>query len=68
MIMNLCLLTVPLGKLLLTSEMYDSLSVTFWAEAIALNTFGVAWIVAGKYIPLTTDEEDRVHLFQKQRK
>lgn len=62
-IMILCMLAVPLGKLILNSDVYDSLAITFWAEAIALNTFGVAWIVAGKYIPLTTEEDERLHLF-----
>lgn len=66
-IMILCMLAVPVGKLVLTSDLYNNLAITFWAEAIALNTFGVAWIVAGKYIPLTTDEDERVHFFSKEK-
>lgn len=64
-IMIFCMLAVPIGKLTLNTDMYNNLAITFWAEAIALNTFGVAWIVSGKYIPLTTDEEDRVHFKKK---
>lgn len=62
-IMVLCMLAALIGNLTLNDAAYHDLAITFWAEAIALNAFGVAWIVAGKYIPLTTEEEERVHLF-----
>lgn len=37
--------------------------VTFWAEALALCAFGVAWIVAGKFLPGLATEEERLGLF-----
>lgn len=43
---------VALGSVLFKkSEIMYELGVIFWAETIALATFGVAWIVAGKTIP-----------------
>ncbi len=62
-IMVICMLTALLGSLILDADTYNRLAITFWAEAVALNAFGIAWIVAGKYIPLTTEREERVHLF-----
>lgn len=62
-IMVICMLTALLGKLILDSDTFNHLAITFWAEAIALNAFGIAWIVAGKYIPLVTEEEERIHIF-----
>jgi len=57
-IMILCMLAVLVGKLTLSDSLYDRLTITFWAEAIGLNAFGIAWMVAGKCIPFTTDDED----------
>lgn len=62
-IMIICMLAALLGRLILFADTYNQLAITFWAEAISLNAFGIAWIVAGKYISLTTDEEERIHIF-----
>lgn len=62
-IMVLCMLTALVGRLVLDPDTFNELAITFWAEAVALNAFGVAWVVAGEYIPLTTDEKERVHFF-----
>lgn len=62
-IMVFCMLIALLGSLILDAETFNRLAIIFWTEAIALNAFGIAWIVAGKYIPWITEEEERVHLF-----
>lgn len=62
-IMVICIVTALLGRLFLDVDTLNQLAITFWAEAVALNAFGIAWIVAGKYIPLITEEVERVHLF-----
>ncbi len=43
----------------------DKLRITFWSEAIALSAFGIAWIVAGKWIPSLVDEDERLYLRKK---
>ena len=58
-----CILTVFVANFTLSDETLQTLRITFWAEAIALVAFGVAWIVAGKFIPLLVDKEDALQLF-----
>jgi hypothetical protein len=58
-----CILTVIVTKLTLSDETINALSLTFWAEAIALGAFGVAWIVAGKYLRPFVDEDEALRLF-----
>ena len=44
---------------------YDGISnFTFWAEAIALELFGIGWLVASQYLPIFTDENERQRIFQ----
>lgn len=57
-----CMLTVAAAKLVLPEETVKALRVTYWAEAIALAAFGVAWIVAGKYLRFLVDEKDALRL------
>jgi hypothetical protein len=45
--------------------MPDAWRVTYYAEAIALWAFGVAWMVAGKYFSLVVDEDEALQLFEK---
>ena len=44
--------------LLLDPDTSASYGVIYWAEFIALWAFGMAWITAGKVIPLLTGPED----------
>lgn len=37
----------------------------FWLEAIALVSFGVSWLVAGKVLPGLTSSQERYHLIDK---
>lgn len=53
-----------IGKLLLTCQQAADLDLVYWVEAIGLGAFGVAWIVAGKIIPLLVDQEDALKLFR----
>lgn len=63
-IMVVCLLVGLIGKLFLSCETAASLDLIFWVEAIALGAFGVAWIVAGKFIPWLVDEDQALKLFR----
>lgn len=58
-----CMLTAFLANLALPKETVHAWDITYWAEAIALGAFGVAWIVAGKYLPLFADQDEELRLF-----
>jgi len=58
----ICMLSVLVAKFTLTDEIMNAWSVTFWAEAIALGAFGIAWIVAGKYLGLLVDKDEALQL------
>lgn len=62
-VMVACMLIAALANLALSRETLNAWQVTYWAEAIALGAFGVAWIVAGKYLPLFVDQDEELRLF-----
>lgn len=41
------------------------MNFTFWAEAAALELFGIAWLIASQFLPIFTDKADRAELFKK---
>jgi hypothetical protein len=61
-VMLACMLAMGVAKITVPDETVKALKITYWAEAIALGAFGVAWIVAGKVIPPLVDEEDALKL------
>lgn len=63
-IMIICMLSVAIEKLTLPCETIKTLNITYWAEAIALVAFGVAWIVAGKIISPLVDKDEALRLFR----
>ena len=64
LIMVACMLAALVANFVLPPQTLKALRVTYWAEAIALAAFGLAWIVAGKYIPWFVDREEALHLFR----
>lgn len=60
-----CMLIVGVLELTISDETIKALSITYWAEAIALGAFGVAWILAGKYFRLLVDKEEALRLFRR---
>jgi quinol-cytochrome oxidoreductase complex cytochrome b subunit len=58
----LSVLSIGIAWLLLDEATYARLRVTYFGEFTGLVAFGVAWIVAGKAIPLFVDEEERLPL------
>ena len=62
-VMVACMLIAAVANLTLSEETLKAWQVTYWAEAIALGAFGVAWIVAGKYLAALTDEDEELRLF-----
>ena len=53
-----------IGKFLLSCEQVAGLDLIYWVEAVALTAFGVAWITAGKIIPLLVDDDEALKVFQ----
>lgn len=62
--MVLCILAVVAANFVLPEETAKSWQVTYWAEAIAMCAFGIAWFTAGKWL-LFVDKEDAIRLFEK---
>ena len=62
-IMVACMLVEVVATYALSSETVNALRITYWVEATALGAFGIAWIVAGKAIPVFVDPEERLRLF-----
>ncbi len=54
-----------IGKLTLTCQQVNDYDLIYWVEAVALAAFGVAWITAGKIIPLLVDKEESLKVFRK---
>lgn len=52
--MMLCSVIAPY---LLTSTVARTLSITFWAETVALWLFGIAWMTASKFLRFLVDDE-----------
>lgn len=69
LICGLVIIGAMLGLLastfLLPQATQDALLVTYFAEAVALWAFGVAWMVAGKYFSVVVDEDEALQLFEK---
>lgn len=61
-IMVTSMLVFVLAKLALDRETVIALRITYFVEATALAAFGFAWIVAGKYIPVFVDPEEKLRL------
>jgi hypothetical protein len=58
-----CILFMLATQITLPAETIKALSVTYWAELIALVAFGIAWIVAGKILPPLVDKSEALQLF-----
>ncbi len=64
-IIALSILSIGIGQTAVPEATMKALKITYWAEAIALEAFGVAWIVAGKILSPLVDEDEalRITLF-----
>ena len=56
--MILCMVGEVAAELLILAGVKPGFNVTYWAEAIALVAFGVAWIVSGKHFGLFADPDE----------
>jgi hypothetical protein len=53
------------AQLMVSVAARETLSITYYAELVAMLAFGVAWTVAGKVLPPLVDEEERLKLSLK---
>lgn len=65
-IMLACILSAGAAEIMQSSEAAQTLPIKYWAEFVALAAFGVAWIVAGKYLSPLVDPDEALYLFTKQ--
>lgn len=65
-IMVACIVVAAIATLTMDCKVLEMKRIIYWAEAIALTAFGVAWIVAGKVIPLLVDEDQAWLLANKE--
>jgi hypothetical protein len=63
-IMVACMLVEVAATYALPRDTVNGLRITYWVETTALAAFGVAWIVAGKYLPVFVDPDEKLYLFR----
>ncbi len=56
----LAMLSVLIANLALTCEAVHARRIIFWAEAAALWSFGIAWLVAGKAFRVIAEPEEQL--------
>jgi len=59
-----CIVGLGICDLSLSDEKMAALRITYWAETVALFSFGFAWMVAGKYFKPLVDKEEELYLFK----
>jgi hypothetical protein len=64
-IMLVCIVTVGIS---LATKIGSEVSIIYWAEAVALAAFGVAWMTASKPIKFLAEEGERLRLCKKELK
>ena len=63
-IMLICILVIAAKQIPVVKDWVGNFALVFWAEAIALCAFGAAWIVAGKYLAIFTEPEEKLALLK----
>ena len=58
--MVLSMLTILIANNALPCETMRDLRITFWAETVALWSFGIAWFVAGKAFRVIADPDEQL--------
>ena len=63
-IMLICMLVIAAKQIPFINEKVGDFALVFWAESVALCAFGAAWIVAGKYLSIFTEPEEKLALLE----
>ncbi len=63
-VMIACLVIAGGAEIMLSDETIRDMCMTFWAEAIALGAFGVAWFVSGKSCRCLADRDEALRLLR----
>lgn len=67
--MIVCMVTAAISigvQLFLPGNKIETLRLTYWAEAVALVAFGVAWMTASRFSQWFAEEEERLRLFKRE--
>lgn len=64
LVCGVLIIAAMLAVLLVPDEIKQTWRIVFWAEAIALSSFGVAWVVAGKYLSPLVHPDEKLYLFK----
>lgn len=55
---------VMLGLFVMKIAEFNAIkNITFWVETVALELFGIAWVVASLYLPIFTDKAEQQKLY-----
>jgi hypothetical protein len=55
---------IMVGSVILVRIGFNAINnITFWSETVALELFGIGWLIASHYLPIVTDEEERQRFF-----
>ena len=65
LIMLVSILGLLICEFALSDDLKATLRITYWAETVALFSFGCAWMVAGKSFRPLVDEDEALKLFKK---
>jgi len=66
LVMLVSMLGLGICELALPDDLMSKLRITYWAETVALFSFGCAWIVAGKYFRPLVDKDEELYFFKKE--
>jgi hypothetical protein len=65
LVCGLLIIGAMLTVILIPDQIKEEYRIVFWGEAVALSAFGVAWIVAGKYLSPLVHPDEKLYLFKK---
>ncbi|MBI5714957.1 MAG: hypothetical protein HZC38_16275 [Chloroflexi bacterium] len=57
-----CILIAGIAQVPAAHDIKIAWLLVFWAELFALWAFGIAWIVASRFLTWTADEDEKLHL------
>jgi uncharacterized membrane protein len=60
-----CVLAVAVSNAVLHQITVVTLRITYWAETVALASFGIAWMTASKAFALFADDDEKLMLFKR---
>jgi hypothetical protein len=60
-----CMAVLIIAMLFIPPTVLAESRIIYWAEFIALASFGIAWITAGHFLPILSHKDERLSLFKQ---